>query len=168
MDITFILNSFGIDHKIILQDIKNVLIKHETYKKRYKFQANMPRKDSSGWILRFKDEETKIDVDIMVNKYSEHQNSLLIKSYTNLDIRCLKLIQILKVWNKGLTKEVFNRLNNFTIYLMLIGFMQKEKFLPNLQLFAKSHLWIVKHQIQVTYKDTSINIRDGHNVHFIT
>ena len=98
----------------------------------------MPRKDSSGWILRFKDEATQIDVDVMVNKYSELQNSMLVREYTSIDARFSKLIQILKLWNKSLTTEVFDRLNNFTIYLMLIGFMQNEGLLPNLQMFAKS------------------------------
>jgi len=41
----------------------------------------MPRLDKSGWILKIKDTETNIDIDIMINKTSEVFNSMLIYQY---------------------------------------------------------------------------------------
>jgi hypothetical protein len=38
----------------------------------------MPRKDKSGFILQFLDSELEINIDIMVNKVLEIENSSLI------------------------------------------------------------------------------------------
>jgi hypothetical protein len=35
----------------------------------------MPRKDKSGFILQFEDKKMKINIDIMVNKVLEIENS---------------------------------------------------------------------------------------------
>ena len=105
---------------------------------RYLIEPNMPRADSSGWILRFEDAKCQIKIDLMVNKISEIENSGLILNYCLIDERFRKLIYILKSWNNHISNKDFDRLNNYSIYLMLIAYMQKEKILPNLQ--AKANL----------------------------
>jgi hypothetical protein len=39
----------------------------------------------------------------------------------------------LKSWNNHISNKDYDRLNNYSIYLMLIAYMQSEKILPNLQ-----------------------------------
>ena len=91
-----------------------------------------PRLDKSGWLLKLEDRKEKIFIDIMVNKISEVYNSNLISQYALIDNRFHKLAHIRKKWNNNVSENVNERLNNFTIYLMLIAFMQSEKMLPNL------------------------------------
>lgn len=132
LDLTFIINDFRIDHRKILEDIKHTIEKYESFPNRYTFQVNMPRLDNSGWILRFRDTQELCDIDLMVNKTSEIANSVLIDSYAKIDVRFQKMAFILKAWNKGISPIVHQRLNNYSLILMLIAFLQKERVLPNL------------------------------------
>ena len=91
-----------------------------------------PRLDKSGWLLKLEDRHEDIHIDIMVNKISEVYNSQLISQYALIDNRFHKLAHILKKWNNKVSESVNDRLNNFSIYLMLIAYMQSEKMLPNL------------------------------------
>ena len=83
----------------------------------------MPRADSSGWILRFIDNKYLIKIDLMVNKISEIQNSGLILQYKLMDERFTKLVYILKKWNNSINNMNYDRLNNYSLYLMLIAYM---------------------------------------------
>lgn len=92
----------------------------------------MPRADSSGWILKFEDMKHSIKIDIMINKISEIQNSGLILQYKMIDERFTKLVYTLKKWNGSIPNTNFDRLNNYSLCLMLIAYMQSERMLPNL------------------------------------
>lgn len=138
LDLTFCIADTDMPHNRVLGDIKTVLEKHQEPQNRYKFQAGMPRADKSGWILRFEDTFHHIDIDIMVNKTSEVLNSMLVLEYARLDERFHKLALFLKRWSKLTTNDTFKRVNNFSIYLMLIALMQSEKCLPNLQALAST------------------------------
>lgn len=50
-----------------------------------------------------------------------------------MDERLRKLIYTLKTWNNHISNKDYDRLNNYSIYLMLIAYMQSQKMLPNLQ-----------------------------------
>lgn len=78
----------------------------------------------------------KIEVDLMINKLSEIFHSSLLHQYSKLSPKYNKLAVFLKIWNKTLCDDKNKRLNSFSIYLMLIAYMQKEKYLPNLQAIA--------------------------------
>ena len=56
----------------------------------------MPRPDSSGYLLGFKDNLHNIDIDIMVNKTASVHNSNLLLQYANIDLRFNKVVAILK------------------------------------------------------------------------
>jgi DNA polymerase sigma len=116
---------FSVNHEQLLTKLKNGL------PKRYK--ALPPRLDSSGYILQIEDRQEGIEIDLMVNKISEICNSSIILEYAKFDKRLEKIVHTLKAWNKSLNTNPQYRLNNFSLYLMLIAFMQKEKILPNLQ-----------------------------------
>ena len=77
-----------------------------------------------------------IEIDITVNKVLEICNSKLIGAYGEYDIRFLKLALYLKAWNKMHFPDKMKRLNSFSIYLMLIAFLQSRGILPNLQALA--------------------------------
>lgn len=60
----------------MLRDVITVLNKYGD--KRYQIDMKFPRKDRAGWIVKFRDNETHTEIDLMVNKTSEVLNSLLI------------------------------------------------------------------------------------------
>lgn len=62
------------NHQTILKDLIHVIEKYGNEEKRnprYIIEPNMPRADSSGWILRFEDSKYCVKIDLMVNKISE-------------------------------------------------------------------------------------------------
>lgn len=122
---------------------------------RFKFVENMPRQDSSGWILQVFDQKYNLEIDIMINKTCEIHNSLLIKEYCDMDKRFHKIMLFLKKWNNGLSSHNFDKLNNFTIGLMLIAFMQREKMMPNLQAMSQNHINLMRTE-SVTKTDYEI------------
>ena len=63
-------------------------------------------------------------------------NSSLVSAYGAYDIRFVKLALYLKAWNKSRFTDKMKRLNSFSIYLMLIAFLQQRGILPNLQWLA--------------------------------
>lgn len=71
-------------------------------------------------------------MDISINKILEIYNSKLMCTYALYDSRFIKLAVVLKTWNKVVFSDKKKRLNSFTLYLMLIAFLQKESILPNL------------------------------------
>lgn len=77
-----------------------------------------------------------LDIDILVNKVLELQNSELIKMYCIQDSRFQKVALVLKAWNRTVTKDKNDRLNSFSIYLMLLAFMLNRNMLINLQRHA--------------------------------
>ena len=66
---------------------------------RYEIENDKPIYQASGWILKFKDNYTKIKIDLTINKLCELMNSSLILEYSKIDSRILKLIYVLKKWN---------------------------------------------------------------------
>lgn len=87
-------------------------------------------------LLSVKDGYNLIDVDITVNKSLEMANSDLVNTYAAFDIRFVKLALFLKAWNKSRFPDKMKRLNSFSLYLMLIAFLQDRGILPNLQALA--------------------------------
>ena len=65
----------------------------------------------------------QVEIDICVNKTLEVLNSQLVCTYSALDMRFMKLALFLKAWNKHNFRDKMKRLNSFSIYLMLIGFL---------------------------------------------
>ena len=62
LDLTILISDYNISHKILLWDVMSVLKKYQDGKDRYKFQQGMPRKDKSGFILQFHDNELNINM----------------------------------------------------------------------------------------------------------
>jgi DNA polymerase sigma len=63
-------------------------------------------------------------------------NSSLVNTYASYDTRFIKLALVIKTWNKARFPEKMKRLNSFSLYLMLIAFLQDKGILPNLQALA--------------------------------
>ena len=91
------------------------------------------KNNSFGTLLKIKDRDLEIDIDVSVNKILDPYNSYLVQTYALLDERFHKLALILKYWNKQVFPDVSSRLNSYSIVLMLIAYLQHEKVLPNLQ-----------------------------------
>ena len=83
----------------------------------------------------------------MVNKKSEVLNSLLILEYSLIDPRFRMLALILKQCNNSLSPNKQEHLNNYSVYLMLIAYLQRQGVLPNLQARADSSKRIADHAI---------------------
>jgi DNA polymerase sigma len=139
LDLTILVGDFGgkpIKQRNLLRNVCNVLYgvkmpKNNNHTPRY--DIDYPRCDNSGWILQVKDLKYGIDIDIMVNKTAEIENSLLIMEYVKLEPRLLKVIHFLKSKNKEFCPDKQYRLNSFSLYLMVIAFFQRIGLLPNLQ-----------------------------------
>lgn len=71
-----------------------------------------------------------------MNKITEVLNSHLVCAYSMFDERFIMLALFLKAWNKENFPDKMKRLNSFSIYLMLIAFLQHKGVLPNLQSLA--------------------------------
>jgi DNA polymerase sigma len=75
----------------------------------------------------------QIKVDLLVNKYLEVLNSQLIGTYCKLDRRYMEAALCLKRIFKSMDPEnKNNRLNSFSVYLLLLAFMIRDNYLPNL------------------------------------
>ena len=125
LDLTLIISETKMGHEEILERVKAALLmeRGDDNSERYVVDADMPMLIKPGWILRLKDTSTDISIDIMVNKTSEVLHSMLILQYSMMDSRFLKIVHILKQWNRCLSEKRSSRLNNFSLYLMLIAFM---------------------------------------------
>lgn len=87
-------------------------------------------------LLSVRDQLNRIDVDITINKTLEIVNSSLVNTYASYDVRFVKLALVIKTWNKVRFPDKMKRLNSFSLYLMLIAFLQDKGILPNLQALA--------------------------------
>lgn len=88
-------------------------------------------------MLEVTDRLNQVEIDICINKTLEVLNSQLVCTYGAYDLRFIKLALYLKAWNKRHFPDKQKRLNSFSIYLMLIAFLQNRGILPNLQALAK-------------------------------
>ena len=82
--------------------------------------------------MEFSDKRSGLEVDLMVNKTVELFNSMLLKTYSQLDPRFLPVAHYLKGFNKRIPADKFHILNNYSMCLLLVAFLQHLKILPNL------------------------------------
>mmetsp|Transcript_1520 Transcript_1520/g.2086 ORF Transcript_1520/g.2086 Transcript_1520/m.2086 type:complete len:92 (+) Transcript_1520:391-666(+) len=73
-----------------------------------------------------------IDVDILVDKVLEVMNTELTLMYCQQDARFQKVALVLKAWNRQLSRDKNNRLNSFSIYMLLLAYMLYKHMLVNL------------------------------------
>jgi DNA polymerase sigma len=127
----------------------------------------MPRLIKPGWILKFRDTVLDIEVDIMINKKAEVLHSMMILEYSRINANFDKVLLYLKKWNKSISTNINNRLNNYSIYMLFIAYLQKKLLLPNLQAMAKSSKSIIQNQIQTeNFKGSITNVLFAINSHF--
>ena len=143
LDLTIIYDDFEYNHEEFLYQVNLVVKKYGginqktagiTNENRYELKLK-PTKMSAGHLLQYHDNELDMKIDIMMNKTSELYHSNMLLQYAMIDYNFLKIAHFLKAWNNEIAKGKNHwnvRLNNFSIYLMLIAFMQREKLLPNL------------------------------------
>jgi len=131
LDLTLLVKDFNLNHEIIVQVVRGELSKTG----RFDVSSN-PIQIQSGVLLSVRDQLNQIDVDITINKTLEILNSHLVNTYSAFDIRFVKLALLIKTWNKARFPDKFKRLNSFSLYLMLIAFLQDKGILPNLQALA--------------------------------
>ena len=69
-------------------------------------------------IVKFKELETGVEVDVCINNMLATRNTLLLQTYANIDVRVRQLGVIIKVWSKARgTFVVFGHLvNAFLIF----------------------------------------------------
>ena len=125
---TLVIEDFDISHEVILKHVEVALNQSARF-----YCSRGPQQIQSGILLSFRDKSNQIDVDLMVNKMTEVLNSHLVMAYGQYDVRFIKLALFLKAWNKSRFTDKMKRLNSFSIYLMLIAFLQHKGILPNLQ-----------------------------------
>ena len=60
------------------------------------------------------------------------KNSELINTYCMMDERFHKVALVLKNWNRGIDPSKNNRLNSFSIYMLLLAFMLENRYMIDL------------------------------------
>ena len=75
----------------------------------------------------------EIECDLLVNRHLEMMNSHLLRQYCLLDKRFREAVLVLKRWNRESTTDKMERLNSFSLCLLLLAFMMHKGYLPNLQ-----------------------------------
>ncbi len=79
---------------------------------------------SFGPLLQIKDNlHNTFQIEIICNKVVDLYNSQLIRTYSLLDSRFHRLALLLKSWNKSALFQKSQRLNSYSIVLMLIAFL---------------------------------------------
>ena len=88
-----------------------------------------------GKLIEFTDVKRNITVEISFNKIVEPYNSYMMATYCKMSRKFREIAVILKKWNKFVFKgaEKNNRINSYSMTLMLLAFMQKYKYLPMIQ-----------------------------------
>ena len=75
----------------------------------------------------------RIKVDILVNKFLELKNSELIRTYCALDRRFRHVALVLKNWMHIQSPKKTDRLNSYSVYILLLAYMIEKQLMPNLQ-----------------------------------
>ena len=127
LDLTLVIDDFEMSHEVIIRELIKDIRKSERFD-----CPEEPMCISSGILLSFTDLHSQIEVDLSINKVLEIKNSELITAYAAFDERFLKLALFIKIWNKQHFPDKMQRLNSFSIYLMLIAFLQSRGILLNL------------------------------------
>lgn len=105
---------------------------------RFTTEENRIISNTFGYLLTLKDTVYEIDIDLSINKVLDPYNSRLVYTYATFDERFHKMALVLKYWNKLRFPNKNERLNSYSVVLMLIAFLQKYKVLPNLQLIGRN------------------------------
>jgi DNA polymerase sigma len=93
---------------------------------------------SFGKLLTITDvKNLNYKIDISVNKVLDLYNSQLLRVYALLDERFHMMALLIKSWNKKRFPSKIDRLNSYSIVLMIIAFLQFEEILPRLQLMSE-------------------------------
>ena len=137
IDMTIIIDDKS-NHKEILMLVHSALREAEQSNLKYHIVSG-PYWMTTGAIFSFKVELKMglklyyFECDILVNKYLEIRNSQLIGTYCKLDRRYRENALVLKRWSKQTNSDKNKRLNSFSMYMLLLGFMIHKNYLPNLQ-----------------------------------
>lgn len=111
--------------------IRKALKENESEPGRYEFDE----KEYNNAIL-FRDTKEDLEIDFVINRTANVINSDLILQYSNIDKRFKKLMYFFKDWLKVEKYLPDEQLNSFSIYNLLIAYMQSEQMLPNMQALA--------------------------------
>ena len=118
LDLTLLVDDYEVSHEVIIRELIKELQKTDRFA-----CPQEPYSIASGVLLCFTDQQNHIEIDLAINKVLEIKNSELIAAYAAFDDRFLKLALCLKVWNKQHFPDKKQRLNSFSMYLMLIAFL---------------------------------------------
>lgn len=89
-------------------------------------------------ILKFRDSNRRLDVDLNCNNFVGIRNTHLLYAYAQMDWRLKPLVLIVKLWAQfhGINDAKMMTISSYSLVLMVIHFLQHgldEPVLPNLQ-----------------------------------
>ena len=88
------------------------------------------------------DSQTNVEIDIMINKVVEVYNSFLLSTYAMVSDHFRNMVLLIKQWNKNKFNNPGQRLNSYSLALMVLAFLMKFKMVPNLQSMAANKVII--------------------------
>lgn len=107
----------------VLREVITVIRENSHFRERFKTESDKIQLNSFGYLLQIKDKVYETDIDLSINKIIDPYNSMLIFTYAKLDQRFHKLALVLKYLNKQRFPEKNDRLNSYSIVLILIAFL---------------------------------------------
>lgn len=146
LDLTIVVGDCLIDQEKVLDKARGALIKFNSLNGPARFKIINQLSITAGWLLEVDDNLHGLHIDILVNKWDGIKNSELICQYAMADSRLPAIMHTLKAWNRHYfgKLEPFQKLNSFTLSLMLVAYMQSEKILPNLQALSRTNVTLTK------------------------
>lgn len=117
----------------LLESLASTLRTEPRFSSRFKLTQADLQVTSFGYLMQLRDTAFETEIDLSVNKILDPYNSTLIQTYSKLDERFHKLALVLKQWNKMRWENKQDRLNSYSIVLLLIAYLQHKKVLPCLQ-----------------------------------
>jgi DNA polymerase sigma len=117
----------------LLESVASAIRTEPRFASRFKLTQGELQVTSFGYLMQVRDTAFETDIDLSVNKILDPYNSSLIQTYSRLDERFHKLALVLKQWNKMRFEQKNERLNSYSIVLLLIAYLQHKKVLPCLQ-----------------------------------
>ena len=99
------------------------------------------------------EDENSVDFDIAINNILGVLNSRLLNLYSKLDPKVEQLGKLAKIWAKKFEISAQNNgLSSYAIILLVIYFLQINKFIPSLQAISRDSEYIeIKRKVRSNF-----------------
>ena len=94
MDISINMNNYELSHYDVLSDVHTAMMSSGYQQSDFTLKMCL-----KGWMLKIRDQVTKFEIRVMINRLIDIHSCGLILQYHQLDDRFTKTLLFLKLWN---------------------------------------------------------------------